>query len=67
MRTQLSTLASQLQKAVNLVKPADETTTNVQQQRTSFFGQVVRQRIDGAHVGFMLSCAKKSQHWKSTL
>ncbi|CAM9541220.1 unnamed protein product [Ectocarpus fasciculatus] len=38
MRTQLSTLATQLQKAVNLVKPAEQTT---QQQRTGFFSQVV--------------------------
>ncbi|CAM9341214.1 unnamed protein product, partial [Hapterophycus canaliculatus] len=49
MRTQLSTLASQLQKAVNLVKPADETTTSVQQQRVSFFGQVVRHGVDAEH------------------
>ncbi|CAM9860499.1 unnamed protein product, partial [Ectocarpus sp. 13 AM-2016] len=38
MRTQLSTLATQLQKAVNLVKPAEQTT---QQQRAGFFSQVV--------------------------
>lgn len=38
MRTQLSTLATQLQKAVNLVKPVEKTT---HQQRAAFFGQVV--------------------------
>ncbi|CAM9635039.1 unnamed protein product [Pylaiella littoralis] len=38
MRTQLTTLATQLQKAVNLVKPAEQTSD---QQRTAFFGQVV--------------------------
>lgn len=38
MRTQLSTLATQLQKAVNLVKPVEKTS---QQQRAAFFGQVV--------------------------
>lgn len=38
MRTQLSTLATQLQKAVNLVKPVEKTS---EQQRAAFFGHVV--------------------------
>lgn len=48
MRTQLSTLATQLQKAVNLVKPAEQTSD---QQRTAFFGQVVSWTGGGAEMG----------------
>lgn len=42
MRTQLSTLATQLQKAVNIVKPVEKTS---QQQRAAFFGQVVSEGV----------------------
>lgn len=38
MRTQLSTLAKQLHKAVNLVRPQEQTS---KQQRMAFFDRVV--------------------------
>lgn len=40
MRTQLSTLAKQLHKAVNLVRPQEQTSKQ-KQQRVAFFDRVV--------------------------
>lgn len=48
MRTQLTTLAAQLQKAVSLVNPVEQTS---KEQRMAFFDRVVRVRPT-IHVSF---------------
>ena len=46
MRTQLTTLAAQLQLAVNLVNPVEQTS---KQQRMAFFDRVVSEIQNSTH------------------